>query len=209
MQTRLQKRLQEALSVKEKMAVETLIEISNTPIPDIDDSPLNEYSFEVINDAKDRLARKYSKATIEKYDKPIPELVKYCKYNGSYEQQINQSIKNKDMETYHALINYRNNMLKYDEVHKYIKDNFMNIRNNISDDEVLNYLQGNYPLENLRAKKDLEDKKIEVEQLKHLKYLKDHITAKERILNEMQTNISFLKEEFDEKMNQFKIKYNC
>ena len=98
------------------MAVETLIEISNTPIPDIDDSPLNEYSFEVINDAKDRLARKYSKATIEKYDKPIPELVKYCKYNGSYEQQINQSIKNKDMETYHALINYRNNMLKYDEV---------------------------------------------------------------------------------------------
>ena len=36
----------------------------------------------------------------------------------------------------------------------------MNIRNNISDDEVLNYLQGNYPLENLRAKKDLEDKKM-------------------------------------------------
>ena len=80
MQTRLQKRLQEELSVKEKMAVETLIEISNTPIPDIEESPLNVYSIEVINDAKDRLAREYSKATVEKYDKPIPELVKYCKW---------------------------------------------------------------------------------------------------------------------------------
>ena len=109
------------------------------------------------------VAQKHTKETIQKYDKPIPELVKYCKYNGSYEQQIRQSIKCRDMETYHAVVDYRNNMMKYDEVYKHLRENFI-IKNNISDQEVLNYLSKNVdkglgPLRALKERKGLEDRK--------------------------------------------------
>ena len=212
MQTRLQKRLQKEISIKERMAVETLIEISNTPMP-VEHSTLNDYSDKEINNARNTLAQKYTRKTIEEYDKPIPELVKYCKYNGSYDEQIKQSIKFKDMETYHALIDYRNNMIKYDEVYKFLKENFYNLKKNISNQEILDYLNKNTdkslePFKNLKLKKNLEDKKKEVEDLKQLKYLKDHINAKERIMDEMKDNINHLKQDYDEKIKSIKIKYN-
>ena len=227
MQTRLQKRIQqEELANKERMAVEALIEISNTPPIENDsiednfnkekmsnEPSIYDYSRKEIDNARNCIAQKHTKETIQKYDKPIPELVKYCKYNGSYDQQIRQSIKCRDMETYHALVDYRNNMMKYDEVYKYLRENFHNLKNNISDQEVLNYLSKNVDesLRSLRAlkeRKDLEDRKKEVEDLKQLKYLKDHINAKERIMNEMKENIYHLKLDYDEKMKSIKIKYN-
>ena len=40
----------------------------------------------------------------------MPELVKYCPYAGSYDFQIRQAIKNKNMELYYALVQYKDNM---------------------------------------------------------------------------------------------------
>ena len=206
MQTRLQKRLQEELSVKERMAVKTLIEISNSPL---EKNILEDYNEEDIDKARLFLAYKYTRETLQKYDKPVPNLVKYCKYNGSYDTQIKESIKNKDIETYYALIDYREDMIKYNELHKNLSENFNNLKDSISDQEIFNYLEKNLVVSQKTLNEELKKRKEEIKDLKHLKELKDYINAKERIISEMNNDIKEFKKEYEEKINDFKIKYKC
>ena len=93
-----------------------------------------------IQKARFELAKQYCKNKLKKYDVEIPELVKYCKYNGSYDEQIKQAIKNKDLETFNELINYRNNMIKYYEIQDYLNDHFNYIMKDISNEKIINYL---------------------------------------------------------------------
>ena len=205
MQTRFQKRLQEELSVKERMAVETLIEISN--IPPLESHILEDYSKDDIDNARLYLAREYSRKTLQTYDIPIPELVKYCKYNGSYDTQIKACLENKDMDTFHSLFNYRQDMIKYDDVNDYLSKNFNNLKKTISDQDIFNYLENKYVVNKNNMIKELKIRKEEIKDLKHLKELKDYIDAKERIISEMNNDIKSFKNEYEEKINAFKIKY--
>ena len=45
---------------------------------------------------------------------PIPELVKYCPYTGSYNDMIKQAIKDKNQEVLNALLTYQKNMIDRD-----------------------------------------------------------------------------------------------
>lgn len=45
---------------------------------------------------------------------PIPELVKYCPYTGSYNDMIKQAIKDKNQEVLNALLTYQKNMIERD-----------------------------------------------------------------------------------------------
>tara|TARA_B100000035_G_scaffold220861_1_gene189657 strand:- start:752 stop:1087 length:336 start_codon:yes stop_codon:yes gene_type:complete len=96
-----------------------------------------------IQKARFELARKYCKDKLDKYDVEIPELVKYCKYNGSYDDQIREALKNNDIESFNELINYRNDMIKYDEMREYLNDQFNSIMKDISNDKIINYLLKN------------------------------------------------------------------
>ena len=44
----------------------------------------------------------------------MPEEVKYCPYNGSYEDMIKKSYENDNVPVMKALIEYRDNMIKRD-----------------------------------------------------------------------------------------------
>ena len=45
----------------------------------------------------------------------MPEEVKYCPYNGSYEDMIKKSYENDNVSVMRALIEYRDNMIKRDK----------------------------------------------------------------------------------------------
>lgn len=219
-QTRSQKlkqehKLREEISEKEKMAVESLILLSE------EKNELDNYSHNEINEAKVTLARKYCFTELDKYDLPIPELVKYCPYNGSYENQIKQAIKNKNMVVYHALIKYKNNMEKYTERQNYLKNNFNDILNNVSDDEILTYLKKNSVMiiDNelimkriLKPDTDcrvyLEDKKNELKILEEMKNLKDQIRVRKEILDITNTELKKIEIKYEDKMLHYKRKYN-
>ena len=96
-----------------------------------------------IEKARFELAKQYCKDKLKKYDVEIPELVKYCRYNGSYDNQIKEALRNNDTETFNELINYRNNMIKYDEMIEYLNDQFICIMKDISNDKIINYLLKN------------------------------------------------------------------
>jgi len=64
----------------------------------------------------------------------------------------------------------------------------------------------NTPSENLF--KEINSKKIELEELKHLKYIKEHFEAKERIVKEIQKDIEAFKQDYHEKIKIYKVKYN-
>ena len=44
----------------------------------------------------------------------MPEEVKYCSYNGTYEDMIKKSYENDDVPVMRALIEYRDNMIERD-----------------------------------------------------------------------------------------------
>ena len=132
MQTRYQKNL-------EKIAVEALLSLSQGTMNFR--LNLNEYSENERNEGRSMIARNYCRKKLNEYDKPIPELVKYCPYNGSYEDQIEKCIEHDNLEVYNALIEYKNQMEKYDSIKKYLVDNFKRYMNNVTNEELLNYLQ--------------------------------------------------------------------
>ena len=132
MQTRYQKN-------REKIAIDTLLSLSNGTMEFR--LNLNEYSENERNEGRTMITRKYCRDKLNAYDKSIPELVKYCPYNGSYEDQIKQCIEHDNLEVYNALIEYKNQMEKYDSIKQYLVDNFKRYMNNITNEELLNYLQ--------------------------------------------------------------------
>ena len=142
-QTRSQKLKQETLfkemSSKEKIAIESLILLSE----DVYKNELDNYSDDEIREARKTIARNKCFIELDKYDLPMPELVKYCPYTGSYDFQIRKAIKNKNIELYYALVQYKDNMQRYTEKENYLKNHFNDILNNVSDDEILTHLKKN------------------------------------------------------------------
>jgi hypothetical protein len=132
MQTRYQKNL-------EKIAVEALLSLSQGTMEFR--LNLNEYSENERNEGRSMIAKNYCRDKLNGYDKPMPELVKYCPYNGSYEDQIKQCIEHDNIEVYDALIEYKNQIEKYDSIKKYLENNYKRYMNNVTNAELLNYLQ--------------------------------------------------------------------
>ena len=66
---------------------------------------------ESISDIKSNMSVKdiYNSLEVE-----IPEEVKYCPYNGSYEDMIKKSYENDNVPVMRALIEYRDNMIERD-----------------------------------------------------------------------------------------------
>ena len=210
-QTRNQKK---TLESKEKMAIETLLSLSemdiNEPepeniLPSLLSNLLNSFSHEEIHEARTQLARKYCHNEMIRVDLPMHELVKYCPYTGTIEQQLVKSKQENNWDVYNALLQYRDNMTNYENTYNYLKNNFENIKNNFTDEQVLNYLNEN--------KKDSNDKidlmvaKEQLNVLKDIKSLKEKLVAKKLIQKEMEKEISQMENEFKKKMDLFKGKY--
>jgi len=210
-QTRNQKK---TLESKEKMAIETLLSLSETDysepepeniLPLILPDPLNSFSQGEIYYARTQLARKHCHNEMNRVDLPMPELVKHCPYAGTFEQQILKSTQANNMNVYNSLLQYRDNMTNYENTYNYLKNNFENIKNNFTDEQVLNYLNEN--------KKDSNDKidlmvaKEQLNVLKDIKSLKEKLVAKKLIQKEMEKEISQMENEFKKKMDLFKGKY--
>ena len=51
----------------------------------------------------------------------MPEEVKYCSYNGTYEDMIKKSYENDDVPVMRALIEYRDNIIERDNKIKELK----------------------------------------------------------------------------------------
>ena len=197
------------LKDKEKMAVEALIEISeNFPKEIIVEIPkesniLDAFTNDEINNARLELAREYCRNKIDKYDLPIPELVKYCPYHGNFDSQIKQSLKNKDMKVYHALQKYKNNMEKYESIKNDCKNNFNNIIDSFSCSEVLRYLEN-------KDKKNcvvLKEKKQELELLKEIKSLKELISVRQEIVDINNRELSDLKSRMETLFSRYNMEY--
>jgi len=52
------------------------------------------------------------------YDVIIPDKVKYCPYNGTYQDMINKAYEMDDKKTMKALIEYRDDMIRRDNMIK-------------------------------------------------------------------------------------------
>lgn len=132
MQTRYQKNL-------EKIAVDTLLSISQETMNYR--LNLDEYSENEKNEGRMILARKFCREKLEEYDKPMPGLVKYCPYIGSYEELIEQSVNDRNIDVFAALIEYKNGLEKYESIRQYLEANFQTYVNSITDEELLSFLQ--------------------------------------------------------------------
>ena len=53
------------------------------------------------------------------YDVIIPDEVKYCPYNGSYQDMINKAYEMDDKKTMKALIEYRDDMINRNKLNIY------------------------------------------------------------------------------------------
>ena len=53
------------------------------------------------------------------YDVIIPDEVKYCPYNGSYQDMINKAYEMDDKKIMKALIEYRDDMINRDKLNSY------------------------------------------------------------------------------------------
>ena len=208
-QTRSQKKIIDNfnnLNNMEKNAVNMLIELSE--METIKNNTLNNYSEEDINNFKLEIARKFCRDTLSKYDVVIPDLVKYCPYNGSYETQIKKALKEKNMETYMALLDYKSKMKQYDNVNNNLKNNFNNILNGITDNDILNYINDNKDKENSRETIIiLNKKKEELRELKEIKHIKELIKVKKLIKNELDNEIIDLENKYNILMENFKKEY--
>ena len=193
-QTRNQKKIIDNfnnLNEMEKNAINMLIEISE--METIKDNILDNYSNEDINKFKLEITRKRCKDTLSKHEVVIPDLVKYSPYNGSYETQIKEALKGKNMETYIALVNYKSKMKQYDNINNYLKNNFNSILNDITDNDVLNYINDNKNKQNVREDIImLNRKKEELQELKDIKDIKELIKIKKLIVKEEQKEIKDL-----------------
>lgn len=210
-QTRSQKKIIDNfnnLNNMEKNAVNKLIELSE--IETKKNNILDNYSEEDINNFKLEIARKLCRDTLSKYDIIIPDLVKYCPYNGSYETQIKEALKEKNMKTYMALLDYKSKMEQYDNINNNLKNNFNNILNGITDNDILNYINDNKNKVNSRETIIvLNKKKEELRELKEIKSIKELIEVKKLIKEEIDKELIDLENKFNTLMNNFKKKYNC
>ena len=195
---------------KEKLAVEALIEISeSTPKETIVKIPkesniLEAFTNEEINNARLELAREYCRNKINKYDLPIPELVKYCPYHGDFDSQVKQSLKNKNMNVYHALQGYRNNMEKYESVKNDCKNNFNNIIDSFSASEILKYIEKKNKNNCVEV---LEEKKRELKLLKEIKNLKELISVRQEIVDINNRELSDLKSRIETLFSRYHMEY--
>lgn len=200
-QTRNQKKIIDNfnnLKEMEKNAVRTLIEISEMETRK--NNILDNYSEIQIQNFKMEITRKFCKDTLSKYDVVIPDLVKYCPYNGCYESQINQALKEKNMETYFALLDYKIKMEQYTNVSNYLKNNFDFYLNNVTPNDIVNYIK----------EKDiifLETKKIELRELKEIKNIKELIEMKKSFKSKIDLEIVDLENKYNCMINEFKKKY--
>ena len=198
-QTRNQKKIVES---KEKMAVETLLSLSEMDIcePEPENIVFNEpykWTNDEMNSARIEMAREYCKNEMIRVDKPMHDFVKYCPYNGSIDEQIKQSIKNNNMEVYWALKKYKENMQIYTETENYLKNNFNKIMENFNDDYVINYL-------NRKSISDLHKKKHELSLLKDIKRIKDIIDVKNETFKIISDDIKCLQREYEKKIEEYK-----
>lgn len=205
------KKQQEEIASKEKIAVETLLTLSE------EKNELDNYSDNEINEARMTLARKKCISELDKYDKPISDEVKYCRYNGNIEQQMKESFKNKDMKTYKALREYKNNMIKYTEIQNFHKNNFNKILANISEKEILKYLK-DHTVKNGDKKiiKPDEDERIylckikeERDYLQELKDIKDLIKVRQEIIQLNQKGLVELQDLFNKKLQSYLKRFSC
>ena len=209
-QTRNQKKILES---KEKMAIQTLLNISemdiNEPEPEnilpILSNPLNLFSQEEIYEARTQLARKYCHDEMNRVDLPMPELVKYCPYTGTIEQQLVKSKQENNWDVYNALQQYKDNMINYENTHNSLKNNFENIKNNFTDIQVLNYL--NKHKKNDNVKNDLMNVKEQLIVLKDIKSLKEKLMAKKLIQKEMEKEIYQMENDIEKEIESYKKKY--
>lgn len=192
------------LKIKEKMAVEALIEISESSSKEFiveipkESNILEAFTNDEINKARLELAREYCRNKIDKYDIPMPELVKYCPYRGSIDSQINQSLKNKDMNVYHVLKEYRNNMINYESVKNDCKNNFNNIIDSFSSSEILKYLD---------KYKKYSEKIEELKLLKEIKSLKEIISVRQEIVDINNRELSDLKSRIETLFSRYNMEY--
>ena len=208
-QTRNQKKIIDNfnnLNEMEKNAVKTLIELSE--MENVKDNILDNYSEEDINNFKLEIARKRCKDTLSKYDVIIPDIVKYCPYNGSYKTQIKEALKEKNMETYIALLDYKSKMEQYDNINNYLKNNFKHILNEITLNDVLNHINDNKNTENTREDIImLNKKKEELQKLTEIKHIKELIEVKKLIKNEIDNEVIDLTNKYNILMENFKKEY--
>ena len=199
-QTRSMK-IQEENTKKEKMAIHTLLRLSREESENalIGDS---EFTQEQINDKRFNLTREYCKNELMKIDKPMHDLVKYCPYNGSFEQQIQQSITNNNMDVYYALKSYKNQMEEYDKMNHYLKDNFNNIMNNFNDQFIIDKLKNEKNIAFLKKKKE------EVEFLREIKLIKETIKTKKEIKSIIDDDIKYHEQNYDRKMKEYTLKFS-
>ena len=207
-QTRNQKKIIES---KEKTAVETLLSLSemdfNEPepedtiisLPPITQNLLETYTQSEIDDARTQMARKHCHDEMNRVDLPMPELVKYCPYSGTFEQQLEKSKAENNMNVYNALITFMDNMNNYDNTYNYLKNNFDYIKNNFTDNEVLDYFQ---------VKNELKNYKTQVNHLKRIKSLKESLEKKKLDYENLSKEIAKLEIEFEKQTELFKKKYN-
>ena len=207
-QTRNQKKIIES---KEKTAVETLLSLSemdfNEPepedtiisLPPITQNLLGTYTQSEIDDARTQMARKHCHDEMNRVDLPMPELVKYCPYSGTFEQQLEKSKAENNMNVYNALITFMDNMNNYDNTYNYLKNNFDYIKNNFTDNEVLDYFQ---------VKNELKNYKTQVNHLKRIKSLKESLEKKKLDYENLSKEIAKLEIEFEKQTELFKKKYN-
>ena len=202
---------QEEIAVKEKIAVETLLTLSEQK------NELDNYSDNEINEARMTLARKKCMSELDKYDKSMSDEVKYSPYTGNIEQQMKQSFKNKDMKTYMALIKYKNNMKKYTEIQNFYKNNFDKILKFISKKEILKYLKDHTVKNgNKRIIKPDEDQRVylcklkdEKEYLQELKDIKDLIKVHKEIVELNKEGLNELQKLYNEKLECYLQRFNC
>ena len=194
-------KIEEEKSVKEKMAIHTLFRLSRQESENklIGDS---EFTQEQINDKKFNLTREYCKNELIKLDKPMHDLVKYCPYNGSFEQQIQQSITNNNLNIYYALKGYKQQMEAYDKMNHYLKNNFNNIMNNFTDKFIVDKLKNEKNISLLKKKKE------EVEFLREIKLIKETIKTKKEIKSIIDEDIKYLQEKYDKKMKEYILRFN-
>lgn len=197
--TRNQKKIIES---KEKIAVETLLSLSEMDIcePEPEDTVFNEpfkWTNDEINSARIEMAREYCKNEMIRVDKPMHEFVKYCPYNGSFDEQIRQAIKNNNMDVYWALKNYKENMQIYSETENYLKNNFNKIMEKFNVDDIINYL-------NRKSISDLHKKKHELSLLKDIKRIKDIIVVKNETVKFISDDIKRYQKQYEKKIEEYK-----
>lgn len=184
MQTRYQLK---QLKNKEQIAANTLIEMSKS---------FNEKVFSnEVNNARTMIATNYCKNNYGYKNIPVID----SPYHGTYTEQIKQCIQNKDMDMYYILLDNRRAIEKLDEHYNHY---FEAIINNITDEQVNDYLKEKEVDNKIQSAKD------ELMELKEIKNLKLKLDESIKYSLEINDKMEAMKISYDEICHQFKIKYN-